>query len=90
MLNYLYKNGVRLGTPDPNIYYRTFFYSKKSCAALAQDWGDLEMAALLKGLDTLGADVLTTEHNDILGIITENTGRLILSEDNGSTVHVDL
>jgi len=49
-----------------------------------------EVAAFLKGLDALGANVLSTEHNHVLGIITEDTGGLILLQDDRRSIHVDL
>ena len=66
------------------------FYSKKSCAIGTGPGETLEVAAFLQGLDTLGADVLAAENHDILGVIAENAGGLILSEDNRGTIHVDL
>ena len=47
------------------------------------------MSALLQSLDALGADVFTVEYYDILGIIAENAGGLVLLQDNGRTIHVD-
>ena len=46
--------------------------------------------ALLKRLDALRADVLAVEHDDVFGVITEDTGGLILPQNNGRTIHIDL
>jgi hypothetical protein len=46
--------------------------------------------ALLKRFDALWADVLAVEHDDVLGIVAEDTGGLILPQNDGRTIHVDL
>ena len=40
--------------------------------------------------DAVGADILALEVDDILGVITENTGGLILFQHDGRAVHIDL
>ena len=44
----------------------------------------------LKFTDAVGADVLAFKIDDIFGVITENAGGLILLQDDGGTIHVDL
>lgn len=46
--------------------------------------------ALLKRFDALRADVLAVEHDDVLGVVAEDTGGLILPQNDGRTIHVDL
>ena len=48
------------------------------------------MTAFLQGLNALRANVFSTEHNDILCVVAENAGRLILFQNDRSSVHVDL
>jgi hypothetical protein len=43
-----------------------------------------------KLLQTVGAYILTLIDHHVLGIIAENAGRLVLFQDNGSAVHIDL
>ena len=43
----------------------------------------------LKFLDTVGTDVLPFEINDVLGVITEDAGRLIFLQHDRGAVHVD-
>ena len=44
----------------------------------------------LERLDTLGADIFTVKGNDVLGAVTEDTGRLIFLHDNTGAIDVDL
>ena len=44
----------------------------------------------LEFLDAVGTDVFAVEIDDIPGIIAENTGGLILFQDDGGSVYIDL
>ena len=45
---------------------------------------------ILEFLETVGADVFAAEVDDILGIIAENTGGLVLFQDDGGSIYIDL
>ena len=44
----------------------------------------------LEFLDTVGTDILALKVDDILGIITENAGGLVLFQYNRGPVHINL
>ena len=48
------------------------------------------MLFALEFLEAIGADVLAAEVDDILGIIAENTGGLVLFQDDGGSIYIDL
>ena len=52
--------------------------------------GSLAGQRLLKGLDALRADIFPVVDDHVLGVVTEDTGRLILLQHDGRTIHVNL
>ena len=53
---------------------------------MPREWSDL----LLEHADAVGADVLAAEVDDVAGIIAEDASGLILLQDNGVPLYVDL
>ena len=50
----------------------------------------LRSELFVHGADAVGADVLALVVDDVLRVVAEDAGRLILAQDDGLTIHEDL
>ena len=66
------------------------FGTKKSPDLRSGDFFQLRSELFVHGADAVGADVLALVVDDVLRVVAEDAGRLILAQDDGLTIHEDL